>query len=51
MRDSFELHLNCFKEENAARTILFPTLLAKKHWSVPQTVILGRGTVIHIHFS
>lgn len=32
-------------------TILFATLLAKKHLPVPQTVILGRGMVIHRHSS
>lgn len=31
-------------------TILFPTLLAKKHQPVPQTVILSRDTVIHRQF-
>ncbi|KAJ7398902.1 protein transport protein Sec16B [Pitangus sulphuratus] len=47
MRDWFQLYPNTFKEE---LTILFPALLAKKHQSIPQRVILGRGTVIQLGY-
>lgn len=46
------IHFNCiWTASKVELTILFPTLLAKKHWTVPQAVILGRGMVIHRYSS